>query len=147
VGIGLTLLVFIAGMAGLVVMACVQRTDLVSASYYEDEVLYQQQIDRAERARRLESKASVTYDTAARRIILALPPEHARVLTQGRVRVSRPSEAGLDRRMDLQIDSGGVQAIEAASLKAGLWKVEVNWTVGGEDYYLDRRVVVGVNRS
>ena len=57
-------MLFIAGTAGLIVMACSQKTDLVSADYYEKELKFQGQIDRVERTRRAASQASVAYDAA-----------------------------------------------------------------------------------
>ena len=47
---------FVAGTAGLVVMACSQKEDLVSADYYEKELKFQGQIDGAERTRREASR-------------------------------------------------------------------------------------------
>ena len=63
-GIIATFVVFIIGTASLIVMACSQRTDLVSADYYEKELKFQGQIDRVERTRRAASQASVAYDPA-----------------------------------------------------------------------------------
>jgi len=145
IGIVLTLLLFFAGTIGLVVMACNQMSDLVSPNYYEDEVRFQKQMDRVERVSRLEAKARVTYNAAARQIRIALPAGHAGA--QGSVQLYRPSAAGLDRQWDLRIDANGVQCIDTTGLRTGLWKVRVNWTVGGSDYFLDQKVVVGGQKS
>ena len=34
------------------------------------------------------------------------------------------------------------KVLDTKPLRPGLWKVRVQWTVGGEDYYLDQIVVI-----
>jgi nitrogen fixation protein FixH len=142
VGVVLTLVLFFAGTVGLVVMACSQRADLVSANYYEEEIGFQKQINRADRTARLEFKAAVSYDAVAKRLILSLPTGVADPAAQGQIQLYRPSEAALDQQVALHLNSNGAQAIDAAALKPGLWRVRVNWTAGGREFYLDQKVVV-----
>jgi nitrogen fixation protein FixH len=138
---------FLSGTAGLVVLACAHKSDLVSRDYYEEEVRFQSHLDRADRARNLATRASVVYDPATRRITLSFPLEPARGAARGRVQLYRPSEAGLDRQVELRVDANGVQTIDAADLKSGLWKVKVTWSAGGEDYFLDEKIVIGAKPS
>jgi len=42
----------------------------------------------------------------------------------------------------IAVDAAGVQQVDAGKLQAGLWKVRVQWTVNGEEYFVDRVVVV-----
>ena len=64
-GIIVTFALFFAGTVGLVVMACSQKVDLVSADYYEQELKFQGRIDRVERTRHAATQAAVAYDAAA----------------------------------------------------------------------------------
>ncbi len=141
VGVTLTLVIFFLGIVGLVVLACSHRNDLVSANYYDDEVLFQKQIDRSSRALQQRS-AHVAYDPISRQLFISLPTHTTANKVQGRIRLYRPSEAGLDRELELRVDVAGGQLIDVAELKSGLWRVKVDWTVGGEDYFLDQRVVI-----
>jgi len=134
---------FLSGTAGLIVLAVSHRTDLVSDHYYEDEIRFQSQMDRAGRAQTLNSNAVVNYDPAGKRILVSLPAEHAGRATEAAVMLYRPSAAGLDRRIAWQPGPDGVQAIDAAELKAGLWKISVGWTVDGQEYLFDQKIVVG----
>jgi nitrogen fixation protein FixH len=126
----------------LIVLACHNPADLVSANYYEDEVRFQTQIDRLDRTLQLDSPAKVTYDVAQRRIMISLPTAHAQAANEGHIQLYRPSESGLDQRIKLETNSDGVQAIDASKLKPGSWKVKVTWNAGGEDFFLDQKVVV-----
>ncbi len=138
---------FVAGTVGLIVMACSQKVDLVSADYYERELKFQGQVDRVERTQRAAAQASVAYDAARRCITVSLPPGQARGQVTGTVELYRPSAAGLDRTVRLRPDANGVQQLDAASLAPGLWKVRVSWTADHQDYFLDQQVVVGARSS
>jgi hypothetical protein len=138
---------FVAGTAGLIVMACSQQVDLVSADYYEKELKYQGQIDRAERTQRDASRAAVAYDVAHQNITVSLPPGQGRGTVSGNVELYRPSAAGLDRAVLLDPDASGVQRLDASALAPGLWKVRVSWTFEQRNYYLEQKVVVGAKAS
>ncbi len=137
-----TFTLFFAGTVGLIVMACSQKTDLVSKDYYEQELRYQAQIDNADRARHLAVQPQVSFDAAQRAIVIHLPTIPARPITLGTICLYRPSAAGLDRKLPLNLDSSGLQKVDASQLAPGPWKVRVSWNSGGEGYFVDQRVVV-----
>ncbi|MHC1768640.1 MAG: FixH family protein [Verrucomicrobiia bacterium] len=133
--------VFIAGLLTFIVFASTQRNDLVRPDYYEAEIRYQQQIDRIQRTQSMPQPAAIVYDGPRRRITIQLPAAHAHV-SSGQVHLYRPSDARLDRELPLALDTEGRQQLDAASLRSGLWKVRVQWSVAGEDYYLDQALVL-----
>lgn len=141
-GIVLAFAVFIAGTITLIVLASSQRTDLVRADYYEQEIRHQQQIDRLERTQRIAPDARVTYDRARARLEVALPAAQARRGPQGQIHLYRPSAANLDRHIPLDLDASGRQTLDATDLQPGLWRVRVSWSVDQEDFQLDQRLVV-----
>ena len=138
---------FVTGIAGLLVMACSQKSDLVSKDYYEQELRFQSQIDRVELTRREASKASVIYELAGKRITVRLPGGQGRSKVRGSIELYRPSAAGLDRAVALEPDANGVQHLDAAGLAEGLWRVRVSWTSGEQSYYLEEKVVVGAKAT
>jgi len=131
---------FTAGTIALVVIAVSNHTELVAADYYEQEIHFQGELDRVKLAQSLKSKATAVYDDARRSIRISLPSEH--VGAKGDVYLYRPSTAGLDQHVDLQLDSNGSQTLDAAKLRPGLWKVKVLWTATGNDYAIEESVVV-----
>ena len=146
-GIIVTFVLFFAGTVGLIVMACSQKVDLVSADYYEQELKFQGRIDRVERTRSAATLATVAYDAAGKCITISLPAGQAGHEVSGRIELYRPSAAGLDRAVKLEPDTRGVQRVDATGMSPGLWKVRVSWTVEKQDYYLDQKVVVGAKAS
>jgi hypothetical protein len=147
VGIIVTFALFFAGTVGLVVMACSQKVDLVSADYYEQELKFQGRIDRVERTQRSASHAAIRYDAATRYIMVSLPPEQARLAVWGSIELYRPSAAGMDRAVRFAPDAHGTQRLDARGLAPGLWRVRVTWTAEKENYYFEQKVVVGAKAS
>jgi nitrogen fixation protein FixH len=142
-GIILTFVLFISGTISLVVLACSQKLDLVSADYYEQEIKFQNRVDQLDRAGRLATQASVAYEQATHRIRISLPPDTSGQIATGSIHLYRPSAAGLDRHLTLEVDSRGVQFLDAATLRSGLWKVRVSWKVEKQEYFLDQSIVIG----
>lgn len=135
--------VAVAGCVSFVAFCNLHSTDLVAPDYYEQELKYQGHIDQVARTRGLGVQVRIIYDAELQRITFALPGEGAaREGVEGRMRLYRPSAAGMDREIKLRLDERGTQVIEAAGLGAGLWRVQVWWRAGGLDYYAEQMVVV-----
>ena len=137
----LTFILFISGTIGLVVMASSQRVDLVSNNYYEQELKYQGQINRAAHAQALSAPVHISYDRSSHQIAIVLPPEHANHAVIGRIQLYRPSEASLDREFKLQVDHGS-QTLDGSTLRPGLWKVHLSWTVDQEEFGSDQQLII-----
>jgi hypothetical protein len=133
--------VFFSGLVSFIVFAAHQHVDLVRSDYYEEEIRFQQQLDRVERTRQIAEPVAVTYDTAGRGITIKLPAAHAQPKT-GLIHLYRPSDARLDYAVPLAPDSDGSQRLDASKLRSGLWKVRVQWSVEGQEYYFDQKVIV-----
>ncbi|KAF0176681.1 MAG: nitrogen fixation protein FixH [Limisphaerales bacterium] len=139
-------LLFGTAMAAWIVVAVRNDMDLVRADYYDQEIRHQQQIDRQARTHPIQSEVKVAYDDAQQRITVALPAAHA-AQARGRINFYRPSDAKLDREMKLAVNSAGEQMLDAKSLQPGLWKVRVQWSVAGDEFYFDQTVVITPSRS
>jgi hypothetical protein len=132
---------FATGIVSFVVVAQKNHVDLVGADYYDQEMKFQQQIDRVANTRSVKREISVRY--SAGEIDIALPPEHARQNPTGSIQLYRPSDASLDQQVALAVGKNGDQKIDATKLRPGLWKVRITWKVGPEEYFFDQSLVVG----
>lgn len=119
-------------------------TDLVAADYYEQEVQYQDQIDRMERGQSLAGRASITYEGESGSIRIVVPPEHAALKPIGVIHLYRPSEASLDQTLRLNVSPDGEQRLDVGLLKPGLWDVRLRWTVEGSEFFLNEKLSIGV---
>lgn len=139
----LTFVLFISGTVSLVVMACSQKVELVSNNYYEQELQFQEQLDRMNHTSQLAAPAKINYDPVRKLIAISLPPEHHGRKTTGHIDLYRPSAAGQDRHLMLQTDERGMQNLNVAQLGAGLWKLRLRWQVDGREYFHEQQVVIG----
>jgi len=137
----------VIGCGSFVAFCTRHPADLVAADYYEQEVRYQDQLDRIQHTAAAAQTASIAYNPATGKITVALPPGASPTNALGAIQLYRPSAAGLDRRLDLNPDSHGVQTIDATTVQPGLWRVRVSWTIGQEEYYLDQKVVIGAKAT
>ena len=135
-----TVSLFAVTMIGFAIFSTFHRVDLVAADYYEQEIRYQRQMDRTGHALALGGQVEVAYDAAARTIQVRLPAQHARA--SGRIHLYRPSSAGLDRDLPLELNDRGQQTLDAADLVPGPWQVRISWKVADREFYQDSRVVI-----
>lgn len=146
IGIAAAFVVFLTGTASLVVISTHEKAELVSPDYYEQGLRFQDQINRRGRAGTLQGQVRVSYDAAQRVLTLALRAAHAAAHAAGEILLYRPSAAGLDRRVPLDLDVQGRQTLDARSLSDGLWWVRVTWRAGNEDFAFDEKVIIGQHK-
>ena len=132
--------------AGLVVFASRQKMDLVRGDYYDEEIRYQEQLNRMNLTLPIADQVAIRYEATRQSIHIALPLDHGKKAT-GRIRLYRPSDESLDREIPLALDADGAQQVDASKLPSGLWKVRLYWTVEGKDYYFSDTVIVAPKTS
>lgn len=138
---------FIGFTIGIVGYISHQKMDLVRGDYYNDEVRYQQQLDRIGRTEGLKEKVAIGYDQAKASITINLPAPAPSHPMEGHIQLYRPSDETMDRTVQLALTSAGRQEVDVKALHPGLWKVRVYWTVDGHEYYFGQSVVVGARKS
>lgn len=134
--------VLISCIVAFIIFAGCNRMELVHPNYYEDEMRFQQQMDRVKRTRALPAGVAAAYDAKAQTITISLPPEHARLAASGRIELYRPSDSKLDRHLPLAINTEGAQRVDANTMRSGLWKVRVQWKAGGDEFFFDQSVFI-----
>lgn len=128
------ILAFVAAMVTFVIWSLGHRVDLVAPDYYEQEIRYQDQIDREERTNELSSEYGLFHDAATGSLIVRIPPEHA--AAEGTIELYRPSDAALDREFPLSVHGDGRQEISLSSFAAGLWRARLRWTHQTNEYFV-----------
>ena len=134
-------IVFITGIVTWVSFAMRHDDQLVRPDYYEHEIKYQDQIDRVARTGALTTKAAISYQPDETAIVVQVPAEMRQKL-EGNIQLYRPSDARLDQRIALAPEADGTQRINVKELKAGHWKVRVNWKVDAQEYFLEKTIVL-----
>jgi nitrogen fixation protein FixH len=133
--------VFFIFIVCFIVFASRQRVDLVRADYYEAEIKFQQQIDRVERSRPMDAQVAIDYDLQSSKVTVQLP-RAAQNGAYGKIELYRPSDARQDKNIKLAADQNGTQTIDVRGLQSGLWKVRVNWTCAGQEYFVEKPITI-----
>lgn len=138
-GIALLYTTFAVSTISFVVFTTQQPVDLVSPDYYARSLAHDDRLAATARAAALDDAFSLTTSQDRRRLELSwteMRPSH------GQVTFYRPSRAAADRRVPIALAGNGQQSIAIADLAPGPWLVQVEWTAGGESYYVERRVIL-----
>jgi hypothetical protein len=132
-GIAIVIVLFVVSILSVVVVAMNERVDLVRDDYYDQELRHQTRIE--EIARTQVKQFVPTITVLSEEIILAFPMAMGRDSLNGSVLLYRPSDRMRDDRFALSLDQHNTQAIPTKPLIPGLWRVKLEWTMGGIAYY------------
>lgn len=122
---------------GVLVTICVrQDISLVAKDYYEQELDYQQQIDRSVNTDQLEFKPEITIVNNAMQISYR---DFGSIQT-GELKLFRPSNSKSDRVFELKPTSDTLQVFDLSSQEKGMYKARLKWSMNNKEYYLEKMV-------
>lgn len=133
---------FITFIVSFVTFASRQPVELIGGDYYDQEIRYQQQIDRLARTRAVKSDLRAGYDASQQCFKVVLPPGHLKALSKISAHLYRPSDFRLDRDLTVERLPDGSLRLGAERLQAGLWKLRFGWTAGTNEFFLEEPVVI-----
>lgn len=131
--------VFMIIVLGTVAFTTTVDVDLVADDYYEQELKYQNEIDKKDRTDKLSEQVNINIDSEYLTIIF--PKAYASDIT-GKINFYRPSDKKLDFALDIKSDTSGQQFIPTNKLAKGLWKVKVDWLHSGKEYLNKKNIVI-----
>jgi nitrogen fixation protein FixH len=132
-GILITIIIFIAGTVVMMAIAMNSPSDLVMKNYYEKGIKYQEQIDRINRTNALSEKVNIEFTGKA--VLIKIPSMFQPEKIKGEVLFYRPSNAKEDLRFPFSVDSSNEMLISTGKLDKGFWKIQLNWSSDGTDYF------------
>lgn len=128
-------LVFVAFAAIMITMVtiCMRQDDLhlVTQNYYEEEIKYQDHIDKVSNTKRLGLNV-MEFDKSSKVIGFNLPDD-----AKGSLHLFRPSDARLDQK--IKIDSEK-KSLDLTGLTPGYWHIKLSWEKDGIAYYEEKKV-------
>lgn len=136
-GIALAIIVFVGLIMTMVVISVrMDGIELVTENYYEQEIKYQDRIDESNSALALDREV-ISYDPQSKVIALDLPTGAA-----GSLQLFRPSDSTLDQEIKLEVTHTGKTEVPVKQLKAGYWKVQLNWSENGVSHYQEKKITI-----
>ena len=139
-GILITIIIFmsITVLTGVFLMN--QDVQLVTDNYYEKDLKYQNQIDKLNRTAALEEKVEIKFDGL--NVELIFPSSFEADKISGEVYFYRPSDRKKDFKIPLTLDKEAKQIIPVTRIEKGFWRIKLNWSSDGIEYYNERAITV-----
>src|SRR5690606_22353389 len=125
-------------IATLVVVCFRQDISLVSKTYYQDELVYQDQMNRVNNADSLEHKPRITIEQDE----LVVSFNGLSEITKGEVNLFRPSDATLDQYFKLVAGGNTVQQFKLKNNTPGMYRARMVWEHKGKEYFFEKIIVL-----
>jgi nitrogen fixation protein FixH len=141
-GIAGVYIFFALATLGFVIFSRFHQMDLVTKKYYEEELQYQDHIDRSQRTQSLSKALEWEYNATAKIIILKFPADNAVKGISGKIMFFRPSDAAQDLIVPIELSTEGHQLVSASHLSKGMWRMKIFWNAAETEYYSEEILVI-----
>jgi len=139
-GVGILYLTFVVSMLFLVYKTTQENFGLVTDDYYKEAIQYQSKIDKQRNSAALAKKLTIDWMQNESKVRISFPENLQGV--SGEILLYRPSDSGQDLKFQVQPDSANEQEVSFASLKKGLWRVQVEWKSGITEYFDEKLLLI-----
>ncbi|MCV9386259.1 FixH family protein [Reichenbachiella ulvae] len=136
--ITIVFILFALFVATLVTICVRQDFFLVAPDYYEEELAYQDQIDKMNNFQQLEIKPELNKIDG--KVILSFPDNVA--LVEGEIHFFRPSHGDFDQKFSIELDSNGQQTFSQDQFLSGLWKAKLSWKDSNKSYFNESTIIL-----
>lgn len=133
----LAFLFFAIFLSVLIYRTFQSKVQLVSSDYYQQELEYQQQIDKASNEKSLVNTAHIELD-GSDRLLIEFPS--GQKVMEAEVALYRPSDAALDRAWKVDLDDKKSYSISLDGYQSGLWEVRLEWRDSQKSYMKRRNI-------
>lgn len=138
----ITIILFVSFIIGLVVFAVsLDDIQLVSENYYEKEILYQDEINKMQNVQTHYGKV-IWFNDAEQNLTLSFQSNTLEGVPEGQIQLFRPSDSRKDLQMAIQTNAEFHQNINTAHLDKGLWKVKIDWSHSGKDFFEEQSIII-----
>ncbi len=135
-------ILFITVLFTLVYISLNTEFSLVSENYYEQELAYQDQIDRETNVLNLEEAPEFQIDRELQQVIIRFPKTISQQVKEGKVKFYRASNARYDQDFALLLNDKHEFAMKIDQLLRGAWKIQLTWSDGIKEYYKELNFVI-----
>jgi hypothetical protein len=126
--------VFFAVFIATLVTVCMREDiSLVSSSYYQEELAYQEQIERTTNALNLVEKPVIRV---AKPGVVEVGFQGA--AEHGKLRLFCPSNAAMDRAFDIGSSGDSLRHFDVQGLQRGMYRAKLEWTAQGKEFYIEQ---------
>jgi hypothetical protein len=141
-GIVIFIVLFMSFILTLVYKCTQQSVDLVSDKYYEEELMYQTQVDKRVNVSDLNEKLKVNFNEESRLIEIQYPAFVDTGDLSGNIIFYKPNDPKLDFTVNVHPDHKLSQLIPSVGLTHGLWRLKISWNASGTEYYQEEKILI-----
>lgn len=113
---------------------------LVKDDYYSADLAHDSHMMKVRNTALLEEGLSIVYTPDVQKLNIQFPNGQTDVT--GEIHLYRPSNGDLDKHIVIDLSNDQRQIISTESLKAGLWRIKIEWTNQGEAYYYEKPIII-----
>lgn len=131
--------VFFALFIGTLVFICIkQDINLVSPTYYQEELMHSQKMIQMANTRGLSQEPIITVTDNT----VEVDFQQFGDLEEGELKLVRPSDAKLDQKFALHASPESRQQFTMQRWERGLYRASMTWTMNGKEYYVEKLIVI-----
>lgn len=131
--------VFFALFIGTLVFICIkQDINLVSPTYYQEELMHSQKMIQMANTRDLSQEPIITVTDNT----VEVDFQQFGDLEGGELKLVRPSDAKLDQKFSLHASPESRQQFTMQRWERGLYRASMTWTMNGKEYYVEKLIVI-----
>lgn len=132
---------FATATVGFVVFAVSHPAALVSVDYYQQAMRHDARMEAAAEAASAGARLTIEGEPG-QQVAVFRPGTLPAGPAVGTVTWYRPSDASLDRRIDLAIDADGLQRFDLSTWPTGRWWIKAEWTVTTRAFYFEQPAMI-----
>lgn len=144
-GWGITLVIF-GFMSFILVLVTISMRQkdifLITDKYYDQQLVYQEVIDKKQHAARLPGLPIIKHAEAPGTLQVDFSPTGLGADVQGAISLYRPSDPNLDQEFPLQLNAEGRQIITLKPFATGKWVYKINWKSNGVEYFTESGIIL-----
>lgn len=139
-GITIAMILFMLFILYMVYQSFQQKIDLVADNYYEQEVKFQQQIDKSQNVKELGEVPVVEKNENG--LSITFPSKQTPIAISGKIVLFRASNNDLDLDIPIKLNEVGIQTIDKDKLVAGKYLLKIEWSFNDKNYYHEEQIVI-----
>lgn len=134
-----TFMIFISSIVLQLIFDKKYEHQLVSENYYKDELLYQLEVDKIERAEQLTENVSIENQHG--KVSIIFPKNMNFKSIEGTINLQYIIDEKFDLEYKIKLNNNNVFVVDSSKLKKGKWQIKVDWNYQNISYLLKENIV------
>lgn len=129
---------FMSFIVVLVVKMTNQKVDLVQEGYYRSDMEFEKMLVKKQQYDNAPTKVEIKQNQG--NLELTFPIQAGKPV--GNMVLYRPSSKSMDKNFRIKVDAQGRMVISTKEAASGWWKVKLDWSQGGKDFYMEKEIKI-----